>query len=134
LHLAGVQQTMTDRLTRYPHQGELVTNLMGEAAQQSFSRGWGVGLAISQATQFKDMFIVACQSALVLTVLETLWLVGNTPWVAEMIGALRQSCRLDHHTRRCAVIFRQFSRTLRRLAPCPAAVFVPAAPLGTHRL
>jgi hypothetical protein len=79
-------------------QGELVTNLMGEAAQQSFSRGWGVGLAVSQAAQFRDMFIIACQSALVLTVLETLWLVSNTPWVAEMIGALPSCCSDAHLT------------------------------------
>jgi hypothetical protein len=75
-----------------------VTNLMGEAAQQSFSRGWGVGLAVSQAAQFRDMFIVACQSALVLTVLETLWLVSNTPWVAEMIGAVPSCCSDAHLT------------------------------------
>ena len=60
---------------------------MGDQAQSKFAQGWGVGLAISQATQFKDMFIVALQSAAVLTILETLWLVGNKPWLEEHIGA-----------------------------------------------
>ena len=33
--------------------GQLVYRLMGDAAQEKFTRGWGVGLAIGQATQFK---------------------------------------------------------------------------------
>ena len=33
--------------------GSLVYRLMGDQAQQKFARGWGVSLAISQATQFK---------------------------------------------------------------------------------
>jgi hypothetical protein len=60
---------------------------MGDEAQSKFANGWGVGLAIGQATQFKDMVIVALQSAAVLTVLETLWIVGNKPWLEEHIGA-----------------------------------------------
>jgi hypothetical protein len=55
--------------------GSLVYRLMGDAAQAKFAHGWGVGLAISQATQCKDMLLIGLQSAAVLTVLETLWLV-----------------------------------------------------------
>ena len=33
--------------------GSLVYRLMGDSAQQKFAEGWAVGLAISQATQFK---------------------------------------------------------------------------------
>jgi hypothetical protein len=33
--------------------GSLVYKLMGDAAQQKFASSWGIGLAISQATQFK---------------------------------------------------------------------------------
>jgi hypothetical protein len=56
-------------------------------AQEKFTRGWGVGLAIDQATQMKDLFITALRSAAVITVLETLWLVSNRPWLEELIGA-----------------------------------------------
>ena len=77
--------------------GSLVYRLMGDEAQSKFAEGWGVGLAISQATQFKDMVIVALQSALVLTVLETLWLVGNKPWLEEHIDfASVQAALLVH--------------------------------------
>jgi hypothetical protein len=76
--------------------GSLVYRLMGDAAQAKFAHGWGVGLAISQATQCKDMLIVALQSAAVLTVLETLWLVGNRPWFEETLGA-RASSRGGSH-------------------------------------
>ncbi len=34
-------------------QGSLVYRLMGDEAQQKFTKGWGIGLAISQVTQFK---------------------------------------------------------------------------------
>jgi hypothetical protein len=43
--------------------------------------------SVTQATQFKDMLLVALQSAAVLTVLETFWLVGNKAWLQEHIGA-----------------------------------------------
>jgi hypothetical protein len=67
--------------------GSLVYRMMGDAAQQKFAQGWAIGLAISQATQYKDMVIVALQSAAVLTILETLWLINNRSWFEEMIGA-----------------------------------------------
>lgn len=57
------------------------------AAQTKFVKGWGVGLAISQLTQFRSMLLVVLQSAAVLTVLESLWLVGNQAWLEEHIGA-----------------------------------------------
>jgi hypothetical protein len=59
--------------------GSLAYRLLGDEAQTKFVKGWGIGLAISQATQFKDMALVALQSAAVLTVMETLWLVGSAP-------------------------------------------------------
>ena len=61
--------------------------LQGDQAQQKFTSSWGVGLAISQATQFKDMAIVALQATAVLSIMETFWLVGNRAWLEEHIGA-----------------------------------------------
>jgi hypothetical protein len=40
------------------------------------------------------MLVIALQSALVLTVMETLWLVGNKPWLEEHIGAPMLRCGL----------------------------------------
>jgi hypothetical protein len=48
---------------------------------------WHDVASVTQATQFKDMLLVALQSAAVLTVLETFWLVGNKAWLQEHIGA-----------------------------------------------
>ena len=58
---------------------------MGDQAEQKFTQAWGTGLAISQATQFKDMAVVALEAAAVLTVMEALWLIGNKPWLEEHI-------------------------------------------------
>ena len=68
--------------------GSLAYRLFGDEAQTKFVKGWGIGLAISQATQFKDMALVALQSAAVLTVMETLWLVGSAFGSARFAGCL----------------------------------------------
>ena len=65
---------------------------MGDQAQRKFAQGWAIGLAISQATQFKDMAIVALQATAVLSIMETFWLVGNKAWLEEHIGACGRAC------------------------------------------
>ena len=65
--------------------GELVYRLLGETTEDRFASSWGIGLAISQATQFQGMVMVAVQSAALLTVLESMWLMGNKPWLEEHI-------------------------------------------------
>ena len=65
--------------------GELAYRLLGETTENRFSSSWGIGLAISQATQFQNMLLVALQSAALLTVLESMWLMGNKPWLEEHI-------------------------------------------------
>jgi hypothetical protein len=40
-------------------------------------------VGISQATQFKDMFITAAYAILLVTVLDALWLVSNSRWFEQ---------------------------------------------------
>jgi hypothetical protein len=61
--------------------GSLMYKLLGAAAQASFTKTWAIGVGISQATQFRDMIITAAQGLAVITVLDSLWLVGNGAWL-----------------------------------------------------
>ena len=57
--------------------------LLGAAAQAQFTKTWAIGVGISQATQFRDMLLAAAQGLAVLTVLDSLWLVGNAAWLED---------------------------------------------------
>ena len=72
-------------MTRARADGELAYRLLGEATEERFSSSWGIGLAISQVTQFQGMLLVALESAALLTVLESMWLMGNKAWLEEHI-------------------------------------------------
>ncbi len=65
--------------------GRLVYNLLGPAASRDFSNSWGIGVALGQANDAKGVVIAALQAALVLTILEALWLVPNSAWVEAYI-------------------------------------------------
>ncbi len=67
--------------------GSLLYTLMGEKAQESYTRGWLLGLATSQLAQFKSLLITGLQGAAVVLVLELLWVVGNKTWLMDHIGA-----------------------------------------------
>jgi hypothetical protein len=59
----------------------------GVFLQESFTRGWLLGLATSQVAQCRTLVITALESAAVVTVLEMLWFVNNRQWLSDHIGA-----------------------------------------------
>jgi hypothetical protein len=75
------------RLTRHATQqlifayGSLMYKLLGAAAQASFTKTWAIGVGISQATQFRDMALAAAQGIAMLTILDSLYLIGNCNWL-----------------------------------------------------
>lgn len=54
--------------------GTLLANNVGRAAAKSFTRAWGVSVAISQGTQAERVFSAVAEAFLVVTVLDALWL------------------------------------------------------------
>ena len=65
--------------------GRLVYNLLGPAATNSFSNSWGIGVALGQASDAQGVVTSALQAALLLTILEALWLMPNGRWMESYI-------------------------------------------------
>ena len=65
--------------------GRLVYNLLGPTAFRDFSNSWGIGVALGQANDAQGVVTSALQAALLLTILEALWLVPNGRWLEGYI-------------------------------------------------
>ena len=57
----------------------------GPKAASDFSNSWGIGIAISQASDASGLLTATLQAALVVTILEVLWLVTNAHWLEDYI-------------------------------------------------
>ena len=60
--------------------GRLVYNLLGVKAERDFTRSWGVSIGLSQVSDAQALITSTLQALLVVTILETLWLVQNSNW------------------------------------------------------
>jgi hypothetical protein len=65
--------------------GRLVYNLLGARAARDFSNSWGIGVAVSQANDASSLVTAALQAALIVTILEALWLMTNVNWLESYI-------------------------------------------------
>jgi len=68
--------------------GRLCYNLLGAAATQSFTNSWGIGVAFGQANDASGVVMSAVEAALVLTVLEVLWLAQNSNWLETYVDCV----------------------------------------------
>jgi hypothetical protein len=65
--------------------GRLVYNLLGAKAFEDFTTGWGIGVGLGQLNDAKGLLTAALQAALLLTVLEALWLQPNGSWLESYV-------------------------------------------------
>ena len=68
--------------------GMLVYRLLGDDAESSFARSWGISYGLNAATEWKDIATEAAKAALVLFILERLFLTRNASWLEEHIDYL----------------------------------------------
>ncbi len=61
--------------------GALVTELLGEGAQSSFARSWGVSYGVGAAADWRDVVKEAAQAVALMVLLEWLCLTRNTSWL-----------------------------------------------------
>ena len=66
----------------------LIYRLLGENAQASFARSWGVSYGLNAATEWKDIFMEAAKGAIVLAIMERLFLTDASGWLEEHIDFL----------------------------------------------
>ena len=98
--------------------GMLVYRLLGDDAESSFARSWGISYGLNAATEWKDIATEAAKAAVILFILERLFLTRNASWLEEHIDYLslcvaRRACvaraRAHSCSRRQALLFRRGS-------------------------
>ena len=63
--------------------GLLIYNTLGKAAEQQFTRSWGISYAMDNATQWKDIAKEAIRGIIILAILERLMLTPHGSWLDE---------------------------------------------------
>ena len=66
---------------------------LGPAAQQEFSKTWGVGYALNSASEWQDVFVTAGKAALLVAILDALRLSKNSAWFEEHGACCTMHCR-----------------------------------------
>jgi hypothetical protein len=59
----------------------LIYKLLGDDAQQSFARSWGISYGVGAAAEWKDIATEAAKGVLLLAILETLMLTRPVAWL-----------------------------------------------------
>jgi hypothetical protein len=70
--------------------GMLIYKLLGDEAQQSFARSWGVSYGMNTASEWKDVVTEAMKGAVILAFLERLYVTRSVSWFEDHIGARRR--------------------------------------------
>lgn len=70
--------------------GILIYRLLGEQAEQSFARSWGVSYGLNACTEWRDVAREALKGAAILAILETLYLTRNIHWLEDHVDYLRR--------------------------------------------
>lgn len=91
----------------YPSQvyGALIYKLLGDQAQQQFSRSWGVSYGMNVAAEWKDVLTESIKGAVVLAILERLYATPTASWFEDHLGERGVHAVLACHAasdRRCA--------------------------------
>jgi hypothetical protein len=63
--------------------GLLIYNTLGKAAEQQFTRSWGISYAMDNATQWQDIAKEAIRGIIILAILERLMLTRHGSWLDE---------------------------------------------------
>ena len=66
----------------------LIYRLLGENAESEFARSWGISYGLNAATEWKDIAIEAGKAALILLILERLFLTRDGSWLEQHIDYL----------------------------------------------
>ena len=91
--------------------GMVIYRKLGSGAQQQFSSAWGLGVALDNAAEFRDILQTALKAGFVLVVLEELYLVANRQWFEGHVDHLSTQAALFAGTARG--FFGQTARLLR---------------------
>ena len=79
----------------------LIYKLLGDQAQQEFARSWGVSYGMNVASEWKDVLTESVKGAIILAILERLYVTRSASWFEDHIGASDcASCHLACYVQR----------------------------------
>jgi hypothetical protein len=90
LHQRGVDAAVADACRFIFAYGELIYRLLGEGAEASFARSWGVSYGVGTASEFSDVAQEAAKAVALMALLESLYLTRNIAWLEARSGPLRR--------------------------------------------
>ena len=73
---------------------------LGDSAQQEFSSAWGLGFALDNAAEFREILSTALQAAFLVVLLEELYIIANRQWFEGHIDHLSAQASLFAGTAR----------------------------------
>jgi hypothetical protein len=78
----------------------IIYRSLGKDAEVKFSQTFGIGYALDQASEWKDVFTTAFKAAVLLVFLDMLRITRNMPWLETYIDFLSVQAHLfDGHAR-----------------------------------
>ena len=96
---------------------QLIYELLGESAEQSFTHSWGVSYGVSAAAEWKSIFKASIRAALVIAVLERVYLTTHTEWLEDSVDYFSmQSLLFNEHQLGFTGQVRAFFRFSKRCA------------------
>ena len=72
----------------------LIYRQLGSGAQSEFSKTWGIGYALDNASEWREVCIEALKTAVILVVLDALRFTKNADWFEEHVDFVSMQCML----------------------------------------
>ena len=72
----------------------LIYKLLGDQAQSEFAKSWGVSYGLNIASEWQDVLIESLKGAIILVILERLYITRCTSWFEDHVGACAAALRL----------------------------------------
>ena len=101
--------SLADRPALAQTYGALIYRLLGGNAEESFARSWGISYAMNAVTEWDDIVQEAIKGAVVMVIMERLFLTRNASWLEDHIDYLSLQALLF---KRAGLSFLQQARLL----------------------
>jgi hypothetical protein len=72
----------------------LVYQQLGPSAEGEFAKTWGIGFALDNVSEWRDVLLTAVQTALVVVVLDALRWTTSAKWFEQHIDFMSLQCSL----------------------------------------
>ena len=78
----------------------IIYRKLGQSAEQQFSATWGLGVALDNVAEFREILVTSLKAGVIIVVLEELYIVANRQWFESHIDHLSTQASLFAGTAR----------------------------------